>query len=124
LTKDREKIKSFSSFLVKESDGELLTFSTKQAQLNEICIRMRDLAPIENVFYQNQYVLNEEEIERGKQLFAIWHEAMVLILSQKHLYVCRSYGMKNLIGKPRRNWLKACEIRRETPQLLLKKINK
>jgi hypothetical protein len=124
LSKDREKIKSFTSFVVKGSEIYSSALTRKQEQLNEICFNMWDLAPISNESFHGRFQFNEEEIERGKQLFELWHEAMALILSQKHLYVCRSYGMKNLLGKPNRNWMKACDIRREIPQLLIKKRNK
>jgi hypothetical protein len=32
--------------------------------------------------------------------------------------------LRNLVGKPNRRFIKACEIRKDTPELLIKKIDK
>lgn len=124
LTKDGQKIKSFSSFVVKGSEIDLSSCTSKQKQLNEICFKMLGLAAVKNASNQNRFEPNEDEVEQGKQLFELWHEAQDLILSQKHFYFCHTYGLRNLVGKPNRRFIKACEIRKETPQLLVKKVDK
>jgi hypothetical protein len=124
LTKDGQKIKSFSSFVVKESEIDPSGCTSKQKQLNEICFKMMGLAAVNNASNQNRFEPNEDEVERGKQLFELWQEAQDLILSQKHIYFCHTYGLRNLVGKPNRRFIKACEIRKETPQLQVKKVDK
>jgi hypothetical protein len=124
LTKDVQKIKSFSSFVVKGSEMDQSACTSKQKQLNEICFKMLGLAAVNNASNQNRFEPNEDEVERGKQLFELWQEAQDLLLSQKHIYFCHTYGLRNLVGKPNRRFIKPCEIRKETPQLLVKKVDK
>ena len=124
LTKDRERIKSFTSFHVNASDMDTLCLSPNQTELSKICFKMRELAPIRNADFQNRFKANEEEIEKGKQLFKLWHEAYELILSQKHTYFIQTGGLKNVKGKPSRSTMRSCEFKKEIPHLVIKRTDK
>lgn len=124
LSKDRERIKNFTSFHLNESDSSELILSQNQKELTDICIKMREFARISNADWQNGFVANEEEIEKGEQLFKLWQDAYPLILSQKHLYFFHTRGLKYVKGKPSRSWMRPCEFRKEIPQLVLKKTDK
>ncbi|MFD2035994.1 hypothetical protein ACFSKL_14410 [Belliella marina] len=124
LSKDRERIKNFTSFILNENDTEGLTLSQSQEELLVICLKMRKLAPVSNADWQNKFLPNDEEIEKGKLLFLLWHHAYKLILSQKHTYFFHTRGLKYVKGKPSRSWLTQCEFMQEIPQLAIKKIDK
>lgn len=124
LSKDRERIKNFTSFHLNEGDSSELILSQNQKELTDICFKMRELAPISNADWQNGFVANDEEIEKGKQLFRLWQHAYPLILSQKHLYFFHTRGLKYVKGKPSRSWMRPCEFGKETPQMVLKKTDK
>ncbi|KEO75193.1 hypothetical protein [Anditalea andensis] len=123
LSKDRKNIKSFTSFHNDESDMDNLTLSQKQNELSKICFKMRELAPIKNTSLC-RFKFKEDVIDKGKQLFKLWHEAYELILSQKHTYFFHTWGMVNVKGKPSRSWMKPCEFKNEVPQLAIRKIDK
>jgi len=125
LTKDKKGIKSYTSFLLSESDLQLLTYSSRQDHLNEICYRMREMAPIRSKNNRKANRFEEDEIERGRLLIELWHQSMELVLPQRHVYYYGAYGLKYFQGKPKRRWTDTtCEIKHETPRLLLKKIDK
>ncbi|EOZ93848.1 hypothetical protein A33Q_3453 [Indibacter alkaliphilus LW1] len=124
LTKDRKKIKYYSSFHLNEHDSSELILSENQKQLTNICFKMRELAPVRNLGWQDKFVPNKEELENGKKLFLLWHHAFELIQSQKHLYFACTMGLKNLKRKPSRSWMNPCEFKKERPQLVIKRIDK
>ena len=125
LTKDKNGIKSYTSFLFNESDTQLLAFSSKKEQLNEVCFKMRELAPIQVQHFPDPCPLNKEEIKRGKELFELWHQYKETILSERIVYYYGSYGLRFLSGKPRRSWVDTTyRIKKEVPRLLFEKKDK
>lgn len=125
LTKDKNGIKSYTSFLFNERDTQLLVFSSKKEQLNEVCFKMRELAPIRSRYFSEPSSLNEDEIKRGRELFELWHQYKESILSERIVYYYGSYGLRFLSGKPRRSWVDTTlRIKKEVPQLLFEKKDK
>ncbi|MCH7407724.1 hypothetical protein, partial [Belliella aquatica] len=124
LSKDRERIKNFTCFHLSETDSNELILSQTQKELSRICFKMRELAPLSNSDWQDIFVANEEELENGKQLFKLWQQAYELILSQKHTYFFHTRGLRNVNGKPSRSWMRPCEFKKETPHLVIKRIDK
>lgn len=124
ISKDREKIKTFASFHLNEDDGSELALSHDQKELSKICFKMRELAPVSNSSWHDTFVPNSEELEKGKQLFILWHQAYKLLLTQKYVYFFHTRGLKYVKGKPRRSWMSPCEFKKETPQLVIKRIDK
>lgn len=124
-TKNKESIKSYSSFLSGENDMQLLSCTPIQEELNEISFKMRELAPLKSSHFGKTEIFSEEEEEKnGRFLFELWQEALNLIISQKHLRYNFTHGMYNIKGKPNRNSMLKCEIGAETPHLLFRKVDK
>ncbi|UZD24355.1 hypothetical protein [Algoriphagus halophytocola] len=125
-TKDRQKIKSFISFLFdkKEVTTSNCAPTPTQLELNEISFKMRELAPVGPSYWRDPFRPDREEKENGNQLLELWHKAKQLLLSQPYVYYYQTYGLNYLNGKPRRSWIKPYQIQKERPQLVLKRIDK
>lgn len=123
-TKNKESIKSYTEFINCENDIQLLSFSPIQEQLNEICFKMRELAPIESSLYKIHEEISNEEERNVRLLFDLWLRAHNLIISQRFLRYTFTYGLANLKGKPGRDRMLPCEISSETPQLVFRKVDK
>ncbi len=124
LTKDRQRIKSYSSILLRENDLHSIEITPTQQKLNAICFSMRKLAPVESKNWWRHFSLNAEEKENGSQLMELWHEAKPLILSQKYFSYYNTHGLVYLPRRPSRNWVRACAIRKESPKLVILRIDK
>ncbi|SIT17002.1 hypothetical protein [Belliella pelovolcani] len=124
ISKDRERIKTFASFHFNEDDGSELAMSHDQKELSKICFKMRELAPVSNSSWHDAFVPNSEELEKGKQLFKLWHQAYNLLLTQKYVYFFHTRGLKYVKGKPMRSWMRPCEFKKERPKLVIKRIDK
>ncbi|EOZ96476.1 hypothetical protein A33Q_2246 [Indibacter alkaliphilus LW1] len=123
-SKDREKIKTFATFHLNEDDGNELVLSQDQKELSKICFKMRELAPVSNSSWDDTFVPTSEELEKGKQLFKLWHQAYKLLLTQKYVYFFHTRGLKYVKGKPMRSWMRPCEFKKETPELVIKRMDK
>lgn len=123
-TKDRERIKSFLSTLASEMDLQGTACTPVQQRLNAICFKMRELAPVDSVCWWKPFFPDATERGKGSQLLELWHEAKRLILSQKFVFYYNTHGLKYLSEKPTRRWATPCFIRKERPQLVLKRLDK
>ncbi|MBN7812448.1 hypothetical protein J0A68_15955 [Algoriphagus sp. H41] len=123
-TKDRERIKSFVSTLASEMDLQGTACTPVQQRLNAICFKMRELAPVDSVCWWKPFSPDATKRGKGSQLLELWHEAKRLILSQKFVFYYNTHGLKYLSEKPTRRWATPCFIRKERPQLVLKRLDK
>jgi hypothetical protein len=123
-TKDKQRIKSYTSILLSENDIPSIDITPIQQQLNAICLKMRELAPVESRQWWRYYSITAEEKENGRRLVDWWHEAKHLIQSQKYVYYYYTHGLNYLRGKPKRDWIHKYSIRDERPELLIKQIDK
>lgn len=123
-TKDKQRIKSYTSILLSENDLHSIQITPTQQKLNAICFSMRKLAPVESRSWWKHFSLNAEEKENGSQLMELWHEAKQLILSQKYVHYYYTHGLTYLHGKPKRDWVRDYSIRKERPQLVIKLLDK
>ncbi|MEB2774619.1 hypothetical protein SYJ56_04835 [Algoriphagus sp. D3-2-R+10] len=124
LTKGKEAIKSYTSFLTDEADTQFLTFTPNQELLNEVCFKMKKIAPLEPTYCRIKEHVGIEEEKKGRLLFDLWHESLKLIISQRYFSYHFIYGMLYLKGKPRKSNVYGCRISQETPQLFFRKIDK
>ena len=123
-TKDKQRIKSYTSILLSENDLPSIVITPTQQKLNAICFSMRKLAPVEPRSWWKDFSLSAEEKENGSQLMELWHEAKHLIQSQKHIHYYNTHGLVYLPRRPSRNWIRACAIRTESPKLVILLIDK
>src|SRR5690606_13016475 len=107
-----------------ENDLHSIEITPTQLKLNDICFRMRKLAPVESRNWRRYISENAEEKENGCQLMELWHEAKHLIQSQKYIYYYYTHGLNYLRGKPKRDWVSDYSIRNERPQLVIKRLDK
>lgn len=122
-TKDKQRIKSYTSILLSENDIQSIEITPTQLQLNDICFRMRKLAAVEPI-YRKRFRPNTAEKEKGSQLMELWHEAKQLILSEKYVHYYYTHGLTYLHGKPKRDWVRDYSIRKERPKLIIKRLDK
>jgi len=123
-TKDKQRIKSYTSLLFSDNEIQSTGCTPTQLQLNDICFRMRKLAPVESRNWRRYISENAEEKENGSQLIELWHEAKHLIATQKYIYYYYTHGLNYLRGKPKRDWVSDYSIRHERPQLVIKRLDK
>jgi len=126
LTKDRQKIKSFTSFLFNNQEviNSDCSPSPDQSKLIEISFKMRELVPVGPDYWRAPFRPDTEEKENGTQLLKLWHLAKEFLVFQQHVYHYQTHGLRYLNGKPRRSWIKLNRIQRESPQLVIKKVDK
>ncbi len=121
LTKSKDSVKKYITFLTKPGEIPYLQFTTAQKQLNDICFKMMELAPVKSIFYQ----ATEEEAEeitnnnatRKKVLFTLWQSCISLLHCQIHQSYYFTYGISNVKGKPRKKDLDYCKFSLEVPKL-------
>jgi hypothetical protein len=123
-TKDKQRIKSYSSIWLSENDVPSIDITPIQQHLNAICFKMRELAPVESRQRWRYFSITAEEKENESKLMELWHEAKHLIQSQKYIYYYYTHGLNYLRGKPKRDWIHHYSIRDGRPQLVIKRIDK
>lgn len=125
-TKDKRKVKSFSSFVFSESDLKTVdcAASSSQQKLIDISFKMLELAPVGPSYWRRPFCPDGEEKKNGNQLLELWHQAKNFLLSQRYIYYYCTHGLNYLKGKPMRNWIRGYQIQKEQPQLIIKMIDK
>jgi len=125
-SKDKRKVKSYSSFVFSEGDLQPLdyTISSRQQKLIDISFKMRELAPVGPSYWREPFCPDAEEKENGNQLLELWHQARPLLLSQHYIYYYYTHGLNYLKEKPRRTWIHNYQIKKERPQLIIKRLDK
>jgi hypothetical protein len=124
LTKDKNRIKIFTNFLLCQSDYEKLAPTPKQVQLIELCFKMKELATINRENQWGAKDFTKDDIEKARKLLEVWHEALELLLAQKYVADYRTRGLKSLQQKPKRNSFYRCSFKKERPKLVLFKNEK
>ena len=125
-TKDKRKVKSFSSFVFSESDLKTADYATSSTQnkLIEISQKMLELAPVGPSYWRRPFCPDGEEKKNGNQLLELWHKAKNSLLSQHYIYYYYTHGLNYLKGKPMKNWICSYKIQKEQPHLIIKIIDK
>ena len=118
-TKDKQRIKSYTSILLSENDLHSIDITPTQQELNAICFSMRKLAPVESRNWRTQFSPNSDEKEKGSQLMELWYKAKPLIQSQKYIHYYNTHGLVYLPRRPSRNWVHDCTIHSESPKLVI-----
>ena len=121
LTQKQNAIKTFTSFVTSETNGDITEFSPMQIELYKICIRMRLITSIHKPDYgctQDQItVIEEDNFKRFEELFTLWQDALPYLVHQPLTHHYFTYGLRNIRNKPRKMDMKPCSFGYEVPKI-------
>ena len=121
LNKDTTAIKGFNRYILKEQDLPFLELTSSEQRLNEICLLMKEIAPIHDPKYkeeENGWV-DEQKVNKDHycRLFELWHEAFPLLQGKHYTHSRFTYGLRNVKRKPPKTEMRSCTISNEQPEL-------
>ena len=113
--KDDRLVVSFQQFSRKDKPVNQIVYNSNQQQLNEISFNQYAIAK------RYDDLPNEEKrtgLPNAKQaMFALWHQAIPLLLNEKYNYRYYTYWLKYLKDKPRKADMRDCKYSLESPVL-------
>ncbi len=113
--KDDKLVVSFQQFSRKDKPVNQIVYNSNQQQLNEISFNQYAIAK------RYDDLPNEEKrtgLPNAKQaIFALWHQAIPLLLNEKYNYRYYTYWLKYLKDKPRKADMRDCKYSLESPVL-------
>lgn len=121
LNKGKTNIRSFTAYVLNETQLSEFDLTDEQQSLVEICFDMKKIALVAKPEYnddahrlaekrkQNQYNFN--------QLFELWQKALPLLSGRLYTHYRYTYGMRNVKGKPVRSYMTPCCFNNETPEI-------
>lgn len=121
LTNNKDAVKGYVSFITEKSSLPPFDYTMTQHKLHNLCFKMMELAPIKSPVYKSTRK-EEEDVRKGNlrrrdKLFLLWQEALPLLECQLFTNHYHTYGMKNVVGKPRRKDMQVCTFSMSVPRI-------
>lgn len=119
LTADKKKIKSFIGYV--DLDKDYSEYSPTQSAIRHISDKMRSLAEIVGRDSNSGQLLvknlDNENLDRFRQLLVLWQEAIVFLPHLTNIYRIQTLGLRNLKKRPKKLGMVICEFLEETPEI-------
>lgn len=121
LTADKKKIKTFLGFVV--TNGESQGYTSMQAELCKMANRMLQIAETAgNKGEGSQYrveLLENLNMERFRELFLIWQEAIMFLPHLPHTHHFVTSGFENIKLRPTKSKMATCRFSDIVPRICL-----
>lgn len=117
LTKSKDDIKSFDRFLSGTGKNDEHHLTENEKYLNKLCYEMW-----QNTENTNRSLVGstKDNLSKLKKLFSLWESALPYLSMQEYVFRHPFLRLRNLQGKPKKNYARSINIRRERPQLSFK----
>ncbi|MCX2430644.1 hypothetical protein [Pedobacter sp. GR22-10] len=121
LNKAKTELRSFTIYVLNETQLPETDLTDEQQKLVEICFDMRKIALVASPAYKDDASKLAEKREQNQynfnELFELWQKALPLLSGRLYTHYNYTYGMRNVKGKPRRSSMIACSFDSETPEI-------
>ncbi|TFB28481.1 hypothetical protein [Pedobacter alluvionis] len=121
LNKAKTEVRSFTIYVLNETQLPEIDLTDEQQKLVEICFDMRKIALVTSPAYKDDANRLAEKRQQNKinynQLFELWQKALPLLSGRLYTHYSYTYGMRNVKGKPRRSSMIPCSFSIETPEI-------
>jgi len=121
LNKAKSEVRSFTIYVLNETQLPEIDLTDEQQKLVEICFDMRKIALIASPAYKDDASKLAEKREQNQynfnKLFELWQKALPLLSGRLYTHYSYTYGMRNVKGKPRRSSMIPCSFDSETPEI-------
>ncbi len=121
LTQNKNAVKTFTSFITSDTNGDISQLSPMQIELYKISIRMGQITPILKPGYgstpEQISIINDENLKRFKEMFTLWQDALPYLVHQPLTHHYIMYGLRNIRRKPCKMDMKPCIFGYEVPRI-------
>jgi hypothetical protein len=121
LNKAKTELRSFTTYVLNETQLPEIDLTDEQQKLVEICFEMRKIALVASPAYKDDTNKLAEKREQNQynfnKLFELWQKALPLLSGRLYTHYSYTYGMRNVKGKPIRSYMTPCEFNNDTPEI-------
>lgn len=92
-----------------------------QRKLIDTCIEMKKIALVKYLEYQNEEDVVDEKRKANrdnfKKLLELWRQVIPMVAGRLYTHYRFTYGMRNVKGKPSKQYMKPCVLSNEVPEI-------